>query len=69
MDLRLYLFERRIKITEFSKTLGCSRMHLSGIVGGTRIPSKVLANLIEQMTKGLVTANELTQKQLNIRES
>ncbi len=59
MDLRTYLFHNRISVTDFSKILGCSRIHLSEIVNGRRIPSLMLAKAIERETKGKVKASEL----------
>ena len=62
MDLRTYLFQKRISITKFSKTLGCSRIHLSEIVNGRRIPSMMLAKHIELLTNGEVKAKELLKE-------
>jgi transcriptional regulator with XRE-family HTH domain len=59
MDLRTYLFQKRISVTEFSQTLGCSRIHLSEILNGRRKPSLLLAKSIERFTNGEVTASEL----------
>ena len=59
MDLRTYLFHKRISVTKFSKTLGCSRVHLSGVINGQRIPSLMLAKSIELATNGEVTVKEL----------
>jgi DNA-binding transcriptional regulator YdaS (Cro superfamily) len=59
MELRVYLFQKRISVTDFSKSLGCSRIHLSEIVNGRRIPSLLLAKAIERATNGEVTAEEL----------
>lgn len=62
MDLRIYLFNKRLSVTKFSKILGCSRIHLSEIVNGRRVPSLVLAKSIERETNGEVTAKELLKK-------
>lgn len=59
MNLRTYLFENRISVTAFSKTLGCSRIHLSEIINGRRTPSLLLATSIEKMTESQVTVQEL----------
>lgn len=59
MDLRRYLFEKRISVTAFSSILGCSRIHLSEIINGRRLPSLVLAKLIEKETEGEVTVQDL----------
>lgn len=62
MDLRTYLFQKRISVTKFSKTLGCSRIHLSEIVNERRIPSIMLARYIELVTNGEVKAEDLLKK-------
>lgn len=62
MKLRMYLFINRISVTSFSKTLGCSRVHLSGVVNGVRIPSLMLAKSIESVTNGEVTVEELMRE-------
>ena len=59
MDLREYLFRKRISILDFSKIVECSRTHLSEMVHGRRIPSKRLARDIEKATNGEVTIEEL----------
>jgi plasmid maintenance system antidote protein VapI len=59
MKLKLYLVENRISITDFSKELGCSRMHLNDIVNDKRKCGKSLAQLIEIKTQGEVKAEEL----------
>jgi len=59
MDLREYLFRKRLKVTEFSKNLGASRIHISEIVNGRRVPSRLLAKAIEKETGGEVTVKEL----------
>ncbi len=55
----MYLFTKRISVTKFSKALGCSRVHLSGVINGQRIPSLMLAKSIELATNGEVTAESL----------
>ncbi len=59
MDLRTYLFQKRISVTAFSKTIGCSRIHLSEVINGRRKPSLMLAKAIEMATNGNVSAREL----------
>lgn len=65
MNLRVFLFNHRISVTEFSKTLGCSRIHLSEIVNERRTPSLLLAKSIERATNGEVTAEELLKEKEN----
>lgn len=59
MDLRTYLFHKRISIADFSRQLKCSRDHLSRIVNGKLKPSERLAEDISQATDGEVTVKEL----------
>lgn len=59
MDLRTYLFHKRMSIAEFSRQLKCNRDHLSRIVNGKLKPSQRLAKDIEQLTEGEVTIKEL----------
>ncbi len=62
MKLKLYLVENRISITDFSKQIGCSRMHLNDIVNDKRKCGKSLALLIELKTNGQVKAEELLKE-------
>ncbi len=62
MDLRTYLFHKRLSVTKFSKILGCSRIHLSEIINGRRVPSLMLAKSIERETSGAVKAEDLLKK-------
>lgn len=62
MKLREYLFFNRISVTEFSKKVGCSRNHISGIINGRYVPGKFLASAIEHSTNGEVTAEELLKE-------
>lgn len=59
MELREYLFRRRMTVTDFAKVIKISRVYLNGIVSGRVIPSQTLASLIESVTKGEVMADEM----------
>lgn len=59
MDLKDYLYIKRMTINEFSELIGYSRNHISGIINGRLKPTKKLALYIEKMTEGEVKANEL----------
>ena len=61
MDLRDYLYIKRMTIVEFSELIGYSRNHISGIINGRLKPNKRLAQLIEIKTGGEVKAEELMQ--------
>lgn len=62
MNLGIYLYMKKITITDFSKELGCSREHLNKIINGQRRPSTILANAIEKATGGDVKAKELLKE-------
>ncbi len=59
MNLKEYLFLKRMTVTEFSEMMGYHRNHISGIISGRVIPSRGLAKSIERITNGEVTAKEL----------
>lgn len=64
MELRKYLFDKKITTTEFANRLGISRVHMSGIVNGKRRPGKTLIDQIKLMTNGKVTEKDLKIKTL-----
>lgn len=59
MNLREYLFRKRLTQVDFAKKLEISRGHLSQIMKQTKHPSRKLAKAIEDLTEGKVTAIEL----------
>jgi hypothetical protein len=59
MNLKIYLVKKKISITDFSKELGCSRGHLTGVVNGKIRIGSSLAQLIELKTNGEVKADDL----------
>lgn len=59
MDLREYVFRKRTTYDELCKKVGCSRNHLNRVGTGTLKPSVCLAKVIEMVTNGEVTADEL----------
>jgi transcriptional regulator with XRE-family HTH domain len=63
MNLREYLFIKRMSIQEFSEIVDYSRVHISGIVNGKFRPSRKLAKRIEKETNGEVTINELLKRE------
>ncbi len=62
MDLREYLFHKRLTVVEFSKIVDYSRDHISRIIHGHKTPSKKLARAIEKATDGEVKAESLLKK-------
>lgn len=62
MDLREYLFHKRLSIKEFGEMVDCTRPYISAVVHGRLIPSIRLAKSIETVTNGEVTAESLLKK-------
>lgn len=62
MDLREYLFRKKLSIKEFSELVDCSRTYISSIVHNKTTPSKRLAKSIEQATNGEVSAESLLEE-------
>ncbi len=61
MDLREYLFRKRMTTKEFAEKLEYSRTHLTLILNGKSRPSKRLAKDIERLTDGEVTVADLLE--------
>ncbi len=59
MNLREYLFRKRITQVDFAKRVGISRSHLGQILHCTKHPSRKLAKKIQEETEAKVTAIEL----------
>jgi len=59
MDLKDYLYLKRMTIQEFSELIGYSRNHLSGIINKRLKPTRKMAQYIEKMTNGEVKAEDL----------
>ena len=59
MELREYLFRKRLKISDFAKEIGYGRTYVNEIVNRTKKPGKHLARQIEQATNGEVKAEDL----------
>jgi plasmid maintenance system antidote protein VapI len=59
MHLREYLFQNRLKISEFAKTINYDRRYINDVVNGTKIPGRKLAEVIQKATNGDVTVEEL----------
>lgn len=64
MDLREYLFRKRLSQKEFAEKLGCTPTYLSQLVQLRVRPSRPLAKLIEVVTDGGVTEIELMETPL-----
>lgn len=59
MELREYLFRKRITISEFSKQINYTRTHISDIMSRKRKAGKKVAKIIEEATNGIVSAEEV----------
>jgi plasmid maintenance system antidote protein VapI len=63
MNLKDYLYLKRMTINEFSEFIGYSRNHMSGIINGRLKPTKKFAQYIEKMTNGEVKTEDLLKGQ------
>ena len=59
MNLREYLFRKRLSATEFARLIEYSRTQVSLVANERVKPSKRLAKIIERATDGNVSAEEL----------
>ena len=62
MDLREYLFRKKLSVTKFSEMIDSNRAYLSLVIHGRTKPGKRLAKDIERATNGEVTAEELLRE-------
>ena len=62
MKLKDYLKREKLSQAEFSKKIKVSRPHVNQLVKGSRNPSFPLAKLIEKVTNGDVSLNDLYNK-------
>lgn len=60
MNLRDYLFLKRITIKEFAQIMDYSRTHMTAIANGKTNASMKLAKRIEKFTDGVIKAEDLT---------
>ncbi len=66
MDLREYLFRKRITIAEFSRNINYTPEYVGSIIHKKMKPGKKLAKAIEKATNGEVTVEELMSlKEIN----
>lgn len=62
MDLREYLFRKRITATEFAKQINYSPHYLYAIIGGSVKPGRKFKEIVKQATNGEVIFEEETEK-------
>lgn len=65
MELKEYLYRKKITIVKFSELMDLSRTHSSLIVNKKRFPGKKLAKKISAFTEGFVSIEELKGIKLN----
>ena len=61
MDLRRYLFEKRMTQTDFAKKVGCSPNYICMVCRGRIVPFKPLAKAIKEATNGIVDYTQQVQ--------
>ena len=61
MNLRDYLHFNNLTIVEFADKIKIHPNYLSAIARGARLPSPLVAGMIEVMTNGEVTAKEVLE--------
>jgi transcriptional regulator with XRE-family HTH domain len=59
MDLREYLFRKKLTVTEFAKKINYGRTYVNEIITGNRTPGRKLAEALEKETNGEVTIKDL----------
>ena len=59
MDLKRYLFEKSVPVKKFAEQLGVSTSLIYHILNRFRMPSRMLAAKIEELTEGMVSKEEL----------
>jgi plasmid maintenance system antidote protein VapI len=62
MNLKEYLFFKRMTVKEFSQIMDYSRTHMSSIVNGTATAGIKLAKRIEKFTDGELKAIDLMKE-------
>jgi len=62
MDLRLYLFLKKISASELARRMDYSQATINGVVRGTYKPTKKICRAIEHATGGHVTREDLEGK-------
>lgn len=63
MKLKDFLYFEKISITDFAKSAGISRNHMSGVANGFRCPSRSLMGYIKLLTHGKVTDKDFSEKE------
>lgn len=67
MNLRRYFFEYQITQAEFAAMIGYSKTYISLIARGKYRPSKKMARIISDATKGVVTIPEIRDEIIMVK--
>ncbi len=59
MDLREYLFQKKITIDQFAESINYSRTFIQCVITGKTKPGRKLVRTIEEKTEGQVTRHDL----------
>jgi DNA-binding transcriptional regulator YdaS (Cro superfamily) len=59
MDLRTYLFHKRMRISDFADSIDYGRVYVGQVVNGRKKPGRKMAEAITKATRGDVTLEEL----------
>lgn len=62
MDLREYLFRKKMSVAQFGRNINYAPGYISRIIHNKKKPGKKLAKIIEKATDGEVKADELIRK-------
>lgn len=63
MELRRYLFEKRMSQTAFAEHVGYSRQYVMSIIHGRFYPGKKFIKAVEKATKGEVKKEDYYKKE------
>ena len=55
MDLREYLFRKKLTVTDFAKSIRYSPNYVMSVVRGAKTPGRKFKEIVEEATKGEVT--------------
>ena len=64
MDLREYLFRKRMKPKEIARKINYNANYVQAIAEGRKRPGKKCAILVEMATNGEVTAHEIMNQEI-----
>ncbi len=65
MDLREYLFRKRMSVSDFAKKINYSRQHVSSVMHGNYQAGEKLAEAIETATDGEVKAKDILNNKMS----